>query len=67
MGLRQASPLQGDLRLSGPRSGQGAGGGARTRHREYLQITGRVCYALRHQHLPKGGAWFLRTASLLKR
>ncbi|GFN75112.1 hypothetical protein PoB_000161800 [Plakobranchus ocellatus] len=27
------SPHQGDLRLSGPPSGQGAGGGARTRHR----------------------------------
>ncbi|GFO35002.1 Pol polyprotein [Plakobranchus ocellatus] len=29
----QASPQQGDLRLSGPPSGQGAGGGARTRDR----------------------------------
>ncbi|GFO09357.1 hypothetical protein PoB_003586200 [Plakobranchus ocellatus] len=28
-----ASPQQGDLRLSGPPSGQGAGGGARTRDR----------------------------------
>ncbi|GFN96272.1 hypothetical protein PoB_002277800 [Plakobranchus ocellatus] len=28
-----ASPQQGDLGLSGPLSGQGAGGGARTRHR----------------------------------
>ncbi|GFO26384.1 hypothetical protein PoB_005288900 [Plakobranchus ocellatus] len=28
-----ASPQQGDLRLSGPLSGQGAGGGARTRNR----------------------------------
>ncbi|GFO45033.1 hypothetical protein PoB_007153800 [Plakobranchus ocellatus] len=26
----EASPQQGDLRLSGPPSGQGAGGGART-------------------------------------
>ncbi|GFO35319.1 hypothetical protein PoB_006182400 [Plakobranchus ocellatus] len=29
-----ASPLQGDLRLSGPPSGQGAGGGARTYDRK---------------------------------
>ncbi|GFO16555.1 hypothetical protein PoB_004306000 [Plakobranchus ocellatus] len=29
-----ASPQQGDLRLSGPPSGQGAGGGARTRNRK---------------------------------
>ncbi|GFN76575.1 hypothetical protein PoB_000308100 [Plakobranchus ocellatus] len=29
-----ASPQQGDLRLSGPPSGQGAGGGARTRDRK---------------------------------
>ncbi|GFO46153.1 hypothetical protein PoB_007265800 [Plakobranchus ocellatus] len=29
--LCTASPQQGDLRLSGPLSGQGAGGGARTR------------------------------------
>ncbi|GFN95229.1 hypothetical protein PoB_002173500 [Plakobranchus ocellatus] len=29
----RASPQQGDLRLSGPPSGQGAGGGARTRDR----------------------------------
>ncbi|GFN77681.1 hypothetical protein PoB_000418700 [Plakobranchus ocellatus] len=29
----QASPQQGDLRLSGPPSSQGAGGGARTRDR----------------------------------
>ncbi|GFO44631.1 ribonuclease hi [Plakobranchus ocellatus] len=29
----QSSPQQGDLRLSGPPSGQGAGGGARTRDR----------------------------------
>ncbi|GFN96428.1 hypothetical protein PoB_002293400 [Plakobranchus ocellatus] len=29
----KASPQQGDLRLSGPPSGQGAGGGARTRDR----------------------------------
>ncbi|GFN78949.1 hypothetical protein PoB_000545500 [Plakobranchus ocellatus] len=28
------SPQQGDLRLSGPPSGQGAGGGARTRDRK---------------------------------
>ncbi|GFO01116.1 hypothetical protein PoB_002762100 [Plakobranchus ocellatus] len=28
-----ASPQQGDLRLSGPPSGQGAGGGARTSNR----------------------------------
>ncbi|GFO19808.1 hypothetical protein PoB_004631300 [Plakobranchus ocellatus] len=28
-----ASPQQGDLKLSGPPSGQGAGGGARTRDR----------------------------------
>ncbi|GFO28430.1 hypothetical protein PoB_005493500 [Plakobranchus ocellatus] len=28
-----ASPQQGDLRLSGPPTGQGAGGGARTRDR----------------------------------
>ncbi|GFO18113.1 hypothetical protein PoB_004461800 [Plakobranchus ocellatus] len=27
------TPLQGDLRLSGPQSGQGAGGGARTHDR----------------------------------
>ncbi|GFO38703.1 hypothetical protein PoB_006520800 [Plakobranchus ocellatus] len=31
--LFTASPQQGDLRLSGPPSGQGAGGGARTRDR----------------------------------
>ncbi|GFN82549.1 hypothetical protein PoB_000905500 [Plakobranchus ocellatus] len=31
--LHIASPQQGDLRLSGPPSGQDAGGGARTRHR----------------------------------
>ncbi|GFO14205.1 chemosensory receptor a [Plakobranchus ocellatus] len=30
----KASPQQGDLRLSGPPSGQGAGGGARTRDRK---------------------------------
>ncbi|GFN93202.1 hypothetical protein PoB_001970800 [Plakobranchus ocellatus] len=30
---QQASPQQGDLRLSGPPSGQGAGSGARTRDR----------------------------------
>ncbi|GFN75546.1 hypothetical protein PoB_000205200 [Plakobranchus ocellatus] len=30
-----ASPQQGDLRLSGPPSGQGAGGGARTRDRRF--------------------------------
>ncbi|GFO17374.1 hypothetical protein PoB_004387900 [Plakobranchus ocellatus] len=30
----EASPHQGDLRLSGPPSGQGAGGGARTRDRK---------------------------------
>ncbi|GFO28272.1 hypothetical protein PoB_005477700 [Plakobranchus ocellatus] len=29
----EASPQQGDLRLSGPPSGQGAGGGTRTRDR----------------------------------
>ncbi|GFO09909.1 hypothetical protein PoB_003641400 [Plakobranchus ocellatus] len=29
----EASPQQGDLRLSGPPSGQGAGSGARTRDR----------------------------------
>ncbi|GFO15991.1 hypothetical protein PoB_004249600 [Plakobranchus ocellatus] len=32
--LYKASPQQGDLRLSGPPSGQGAGGGARTRDRK---------------------------------
>ncbi|GFO19453.1 hypothetical protein PoB_004595800 [Plakobranchus ocellatus] len=31
--LYTASPQQSDLRLSGPPSGQGAGGGARTRDR----------------------------------
>ncbi|GFO39020.1 hypothetical protein PoB_006552500 [Plakobranchus ocellatus] len=31
--LYRASPQQGDLRLSGPPSGQGAGGGSRTRDR----------------------------------
>ncbi|GFN98579.1 hypothetical protein PoB_002508500 [Plakobranchus ocellatus] len=31
--LCSASPQQGDLRLSGPPSGQGAGSGARTRDR----------------------------------
>ncbi|GFN85532.1 hypothetical protein PoB_001203800 [Plakobranchus ocellatus] len=31
--VRAASPQQGDLRLSGPPSGQGVGGGARTRDR----------------------------------
>ncbi|GFO29883.1 hypothetical protein PoB_005638800 [Plakobranchus ocellatus] len=31
--LMSASPQQGDLRLSGPPSGQGAGSGARTRDR----------------------------------
>ncbi|GFO19931.1 hypothetical protein PoB_004643600 [Plakobranchus ocellatus] len=30
---QKASPQQGDLRLSGPPSGQGTGGGARTRDR----------------------------------
>ncbi|GFO47000.1 hypothetical protein PoB_007350500 [Plakobranchus ocellatus] len=30
---RLTSPQQGDLRFSGPPSGQGAGGGARTRNR----------------------------------
>ncbi|GFO34036.1 hypothetical protein PoB_006054100 [Plakobranchus ocellatus] len=32
--LYKASPQQGDLRLSGPTSGQGAGDGARTRDRK---------------------------------
>ncbi|GFN83551.1 hypothetical protein PoB_001005700 [Plakobranchus ocellatus] len=32
--LYKASPQQGDLRLSGPPSGQDAGGGARTRDRK---------------------------------
>ncbi|GFO23376.1 hypothetical protein PoB_004988100 [Plakobranchus ocellatus] len=31
--ISQSSPQQGDLRLSGPPSGQGAGSGARTRDR----------------------------------
>ncbi|GFO18283.1 hypothetical protein PoB_004478800 [Plakobranchus ocellatus] len=31
-----SSPQQGDLRLSGPPSGQGGGGGARTRYRKVL-------------------------------
>ncbi|GFO19022.1 hypothetical protein PoB_004552700 [Plakobranchus ocellatus] len=31
--LRTSDPQQGDLRLSGPPSGQGAGSGARTRDR----------------------------------
>ncbi|GFO12844.1 hypothetical protein PoB_003934900 [Plakobranchus ocellatus] len=31
--INKASPQQGDLRLSGPPSGQDAGGGARTRDR----------------------------------
>ncbi|GFO40293.1 hypothetical protein PoB_006679800 [Plakobranchus ocellatus] len=37
-----ASPQQGNLRLSGPPSGQGASGGARTRDRGSLQISGRT-------------------------
>ncbi|GFO05924.1 transposon tf2-11 polyprotein [Plakobranchus ocellatus] len=36
------SPQQGDLRLLGPPSGQGAGGGARTRDRRVPQISGRT-------------------------
>ncbi|GFO29577.1 hypothetical protein PoB_005608200 [Plakobranchus ocellatus] len=48
-----ASPQQGNVRLTGLASGQGAGGGARTRSRRVpegsLQISGRIYYPLCHR------------------
>ncbi|GFN87859.1 hypothetical protein PoB_001436500 [Plakobranchus ocellatus] len=38
--LHMASPQQGDLKLLGPQSGQGAGGGARTRDKDPCRSQG---------------------------
>ncbi|GFO17734.1 hypothetical protein PoB_004423900 [Plakobranchus ocellatus] len=44
-----ACPQQDDLSLLGPPSGQGAGDGARTRDKVFLQISGRIRYPLCHR------------------
>ncbi|GFN81396.1 hypothetical protein PoB_000790200 [Plakobranchus ocellatus] len=46
-----ASPQQGDIWLSGPPSGQGAGGGARTRDRKVPAALSAGLLSLRHQRL----------------
>ncbi|GFO23045.1 hypothetical protein PoB_004955000 [Plakobranchus ocellatus] len=51
-----AGPQEGDLRLSGPPSGQDAGGRAGTRDRGSLRISKQICYPLcpRSSHTERG-------------